>query len=383
MPAGFIREANPPGGLAYLRRVIMKETKLIYLSIFILLLSLIGCDIFNFSDSDDEGEKYNPAPYLFAGTYNLVKVPVPEGGITFPVGIDDDDISRVEKAFYIGETLVTNALWDTVSRWATEEKAVGKYYGLYYDHQQDYKPHPNSTVNEEFNEDTPVTAKFAFGLNAFFDQEWEIPPFYAIPVWCNAFTEWHNEKYGTNLVPVYQDSYGNPIRYLNNYDIFLDTANPDATGFRLPSIEEWELAARWNGNSGINNVTKTIKDVDFSSQPLKFTKGNSASGAKSFVENFVETGKVAIWSNNAGAITYPVRVKTRQANALGIYDMSGNARERTSSWFQLNGILASGIFTRCKGGAIDSRYDELAVGDVFNAGGATTNTGFRVAGNTE
>lgn len=354
-------------------------------------LALAACDIFNSSDSDDEVEEYNPDPYLFTGTYNLVEVPVPEGGITFPIGIDDDDTSRVEKAFYVGETLVTYALWDTVSRWAIEEKEYGKYYGFYYDHQWDYKPYSNSTANEEFNEDAPVTAGFGFGLNEFTGQQWEIDPFYVIPVWCNAFTEWHNEKHGTNLVPVYQDSYGNPIRYLNNYDIFLDTANPNATGFRLPSIEEWELAARWNGGSSINSVTKTINDVDFAVQPLKFTKGNSASGAKSFVENFAETGKVAIWSNNAGARTYPVRGKTRQANTLGIYDMSGNARERTSSWYNyyLNSLNPNVIFSRCKGGAVDSSYDELAVGDVFNAMEYTYgytapgNIGFRVARNTE
>ena len=81
----------------------MGKTGLKYLSILILILSLIGCDnIFSSSDSDDEAEEYNPVPYLFTGTYNLVKVPVPEGGITFPIGIDDDDTSRVEKAFYIG-----------------------------------------------------------------------------------------------------------------------------------------------------------------------------------------------------------------------------------------------------------------------------------------
>jgi hypothetical protein len=231
-------------------------------------------------------------------------------------------------------------------------------------------------TDDKYYYNAPVTSIFAYGLNAFTGTLWQIDAFYVTPIWCNAFTEWHNEKYGTNLVPVYQDSYGNPIRYINNSERFLETANPYATGFRIPSHEEWELAARWNGNSNINSVTKTINRIDFSRQPIKFTKGNSASGAKGPVNNFTENDNVAIWQNNAGNVSYPIGVKLKQPNALGLYDMSGNAWERTT-YYSLNSNV---VYTLFKGGSIASKYNDLAVGNIASS---ATNIGFRVARSAE
>lgn len=54
---------------------------------------------------------------------------MPVGGMDFPVGINNDETARVENAFYIGETMVTQALWDTVARWA-EQKDYSSYYPM-------------------------------------------------------------------------------------------------------------------------------------------------------------------------------------------------------------------------------------------------------------
>jgi formylglycine-generating enzyme required for sulfatase activity len=306
--------------------------------------------------------------------YNMIKVPVPEGGIDFPIGIDDDDTARIEKAFYISEILVTYALYDTVCRWALERE-FGYYYGLVR----------FRTANLDF----PITKPYGRGYNATWDYHADISMYYVVPIWLNAFTEWYNEKHGTNLVPVYQDSYGNPLRGINNMDNVLETANPNATGFRLPTSDEWELAARWNGDSEINTVTKIINGIDFSNQEIKFTTGRSASGARNPVDNFDENDLVAVWKNNSGV---RMSVKSKNPNMLGIYDMSGNCHELTSTW-GYGRIGSTDWWTaQCRGGSASADYEDIAVGKYivanFNRGSfegvvETSNIGIRLARNVE
>ena len=310
---------------------------------FLVILFFIGCD-FNKS----------PSPYVFNGTYKLILVPVPEGGIYFPIGMRDNDTARVEKSFYIGETHVTYALWDTVARWAIE-KDVGQYYGFFHNH------HDYADSWKEIGKNVPITVG-PYGEGKTSDGSViDIEPFHVIPVWCNAFTEWYNYKHGTNLVPVYQDSYGNPIRYINNYDNFFNSANSDASGFRLPSQEEWELAARWNGDITVNTVTKVINGINFSAQPIKFIKGNSASGTEA--NNTSENNRVAIYSGNVGDNLNPRDVKTKAPNFLGIYDMSGNVLDQTSSFQPLG--KGGQIHAISKGGHMESNSSEIAIGNYY------------------
>lgn len=72
--------------------------------------------------------------------------------------------------------------------------------------------------------------------------------------------------------------------------------------FRLPTEAEWEYAARGGNRSS----------------------GASHAGSFSF-------DKVAWCSDNSGGLTHPV--KTKQANELGLYDMSGNVAEWCSDWY--------------------------------------------------
>lgn len=85
--------------------------------------------------------------------------------------------------------------------------------------------------------------------------------------------------------------------------IFLEKLNQLTNGnYRLPTEAEWEYAVRGgNGQSGTIN-----------------------SGSDIFTS-------VAWYNGNSGNKTHPVGQK--DANALGLYDMSGNVREWCSDWF--------------------------------------------------
>ena len=100
---------------------------------------------------------------------------------------------------------------------------------------------------------------------------------------------------GDNL-PVEQVSW-------NDCQVFIQKLN-QLTGkqFRLPTEAEWEYAARGGRKS----------------QGYKYAGGNNI-------------GSVAWYTGNSGIATHPIG--TKQANELGIYDMSGNVYEWCSDWY--------------------------------------------------
>lgn len=110
-----------------------------------------------------------------------------------------------------------------------------------------------------------------------------------------------NSKWTSNFglgddIPAYYISYNDAIAFINKINSLT------GLGFRLPTEAEWEFAAR-GGND---------------------THGYKYSGSN-------ELEDVGWYSGNSGNIIHNVGIK--QANELGIYDMSGNLWEWCSDYY--------------------------------------------------
>jgi formylglycine-generating enzyme required for sulfatase activity len=274
-------------------------------------------------------------------TFKMVYVP---GGVTFPTETDDSGTATVAAAYEIGETEVTYELWYAVRLWAesngyTFHDNPGREGGSDMDSNR-----VNNTPPSE-NKQEPVT-----------DVNW----FDAV-VWLNALTEWVNEKTGSSLDPAYyyDGGYSNVAKNSNSSlnfgkpDLFATAwAKPGATGFRLPTRDEWELAARWRGGDTTNTVSGYTNPY--------FTKGNSASGATADYNDGTATGAVAWYNGNASSKTQAVKGKA--ANGLGLYDMSGNVCE----WCYDQNPSYHGWSRSIRGGSWIFSASDLLVGEDIN-----------------
>ena len=264
-------------------------------------------------------------------SFTMIYMP---GGKTFPVGFDDngdvydddtlvDPTASVANSYWIAETEVTYELWYRVYTWATTDAGDGKRAdgGVLYSFtffSQTPRAGNDGTPGDETDSQEPVTYV-----------NWR-----SAMAWCNALNEWYNAHNGTDFscVDFSNSSHTTPIRSVNGSTGTTGVQdNPyikdDADGFRLLTNSEWELAARFRGTDTTNTVQETIASIDFSNPAdgIYWTKGNSVSGAtKSY--NDLETDNLTFAVIGASS-TAVVKSKTSGANALGIYDLSGNVVE--------------------------------------------------------
>jgi sulfatase modifying factor 1 len=145
-------------------------------------------------------------------------------------------------------------------------------------------------------------------------------------------------------------------------------ANWGASGYRLPTEMEWMWAAMGadTANPGVTNFTGLSKEF---------------SGITG------EIGDNAWYSVNSGSTTHTAG--TKNANELGIYDMSGNVLEWVWDWYSdpyPNGLVtnywgaASGAYRVARGGSWDrvASYAVIASRDGDVPAMQGSNFGFRV-----
>ncbi|MBN2653275.1 MAG: SUMF1/EgtB/PvdO family nonheme iron enzyme [Spirochaetales bacterium] len=236
------------------------------------------------------------------GDLKMITVPIPNEGVFFPTGVKDEGQGYIDYRYEVGETPVTWRLWKQVYDWATDDERGSHQYffqneGLMGSETPGEKQINRRFLGFEMTDLHPVTSV-----------SWR-----DCIVWCNAMTEWYNERFQASLEPIYS-YHGVIVRDSRNSNSIAcdNVVAANSNGFRLPTFDEWELAARWR--------TDSINTVPGFSKPW-FTKGNSASGATDRVGSYAEE-KVS-WSLRFQ--TYPVGKK--KPNSLGLYDMSGNVAE--------------------------------------------------------
>lgn len=178
-------------------------------------------------------------------------------------------------------------------------------------------------------------------------------------VWLNALSEMNQ------LEPVYRDSLGNISRDSTIiYDIGTFPFQSQFQGFRLPSNNEWEMAARWtNGEQPDGYYTTT------STRSWK----NGIFINDAFVQE-TNPANIAWYQSNSSLRTHAVG--TKNANELGLYDMSGNVSEWTDTWANFFNQYKS-----VRGGNYNSNpsYLNLAtvIGITYNE--TAPDVGFRIA----
>ncbi|MCK5758831.1 MAG: SUMF1/EgtB/PvdO family nonheme iron enzyme [Clostridiales bacterium] len=297
----------------------LKRKSVVIITLFLAVIVIAACNL-NATGSDDANETTvfvagDQLTYT-AGLVSFDMVYVP-GGITFPTGSSDTGSATVDDAYFIGETELTYGLWSAVYMWAVSNS---------YTFANEGREGHSGTIGGAVVGTEPVTT-----IN------WR-----DAMVWMNALTEYYNDQNGTNLSCVYRDGV-TVIRDSRDTNAGeCDSVTPDsaATGFRLMTSAEWELAARYINDDGDN----ILESGEY--YPAAYTSGadaptNITSGGSDY-DSDGDTDYTANVAVYGGGTVGTKAVKSKKPNKLGLYSMNGNVHEWSFTLNASNRIYCGG-----------------------------------------
>ena len=285
-----------------------KRYMLTGISIFVILSiwflyanSGVKVDIVDLEDS----QANIPEDIGLPGTmHSMVQVGTPDTEYIVPVGVNDIGRTTVSGGYRMAKTETTYDFWYKVKVWALAN-------GYRFQNQGREGSHGSIGQLPTTAAQEPVTSI-----------SWR-----DIIVWLNALSEMHG------LDPIYRSKEG--LIFRDSTDSAIDSAiQTNNNGYRLPTSDEWEMAARWKDDTISINGSILVGG-------RYWTPWNYASGA---IDNYAyesATRDVAwYWGSPGGNFTRPVGQLS--PNHLGLYDMSGNVWEWTDTTYGVSHVVRGG-----------------------------------------